>query len=233
MLTNKKIYDKIRRNVIKEVADMTDKERALLAVEALKAEYPDAICSLVYTDPLQLLIATRLAAQCTDARVNMVTPQLFETYKNVDDFANADVADVEELIKSCGLYKTKARDIVAMCRELKENFNGIVPDTIEELTTLSGIGRKTANLIVGDIFHKPAVVVDTHCIRITSKLGFHNIKDAVKIEKILRKILPSEESNDFCHRLVLHGRAVCTARSPKCELCCMKSFCKYYAEQVK
>lgn len=210
---------------------MTDKERATLAVEALKAEYPDAICSLVYTDPLQLLIATRLAAQCTDARVNMVTPTLFETYKNVNEFANADVADVEEIIKSCGLYKTKARDIVAMCIALRDNFNGIVPDNIKELTSLPGIGRKTANLIIGDIFHKPAVVVDTHCIRITGKLGFHNIKDAVKIEKILRDILPPEESNDFCHRLVLHGRAVCTARSPKCEICCMKDFCKYNAEK--
>ncbi|MEE1125733.1 MAG: endonuclease III [Acutalibacteraceae bacterium] len=212
---------------------MTDKERALMAVEALKAEYPDAICSLVYTDPLQLLIATRLAAQCTDARVNMVTPKLFEVYKNVEEFANADVADVEELIKSCGLYKTKARDIVAMSIALRDNFNGAVPDTIEELITLPGIGRKTANLIVGDIFNKPAVVVDTHCIRITGKLGFHNIKDAVKIERLLRNLLPPEESNDFCHRIVLHGRAVCTARSPKCELCCMKDFCRYYADKAQ
>lgn len=209
---------------------MTDKKRALLAVDALKKEYPDAICSLVYTDPLQLLIATRLAAQCTDARVNIVTPQLFATYKNVDEFANAKVEDVEELIKSCGLYKTKAKDIVAMCIALRDNFNGIVPDTIEQLITLPGIGRKTANLVVGDIFHKPAVVVDTHCIRITGKLGFHNIKDAAKIEKILRDILPSEESNDFCHRLVLHGRAVCNARSPKCDICCMNSFCKFALE---
>lgn len=213
--------------------ELTDKERALMAVEALKAEYPDAICSLVYTDPLQLLIATRLAAQCTDARVNMVTPNLFEAYKNVEEFANADVADVEQLIKSCGLYKTKARDIVAMCIALRDNFNGIVPDTIEELISLPGIGRKTANLIIGDIFNKPAVVVDTHCIRITGKLGFHNIKDAVKIEKLLRAVLPPQESNDFCHRLVLHGRAVCTARSPKCELCCMKNFCRYYADKAK
>lgn len=210
---------------------MTDKERAMLAVDALKAEYPDAICSLVYTDPLQLLIATRLAAQCTDARVNMVTPKLFKAYKDVNEFANADVADVEELIKSCGLYKTKARDIVAMCIALRDNFNGIVPDTIEELVSLPGIGRKTANLIIGDIFNKPAVVVDTHCIRITSKLGFHNIKDAVKIERLLRAVLPPQESNDFCHRLVLHGRAVCTARNPKCELCCMKGFCKYNTEK--
>ena len=204
---------------------MTDKERALKAIDALKKEYPDAICSLVYDDPLQLLIATRLAAQCTDARVNIVTPALFERFKTVDDFAQADVSEVEEYIKRCGLYKTKARDIVAMAKALKENFGGIVPDTIEQLVTLPGIGRKTANLVVGDIFHKSAVVVDTHCIRITSRLGFHSIKDPVKIEKILRQILPPEESNDFCHRLVLHGRAVCTARSPKCELCCMREFC--------
>ena len=179
----------------------------------------------MYDDPLQLLIATRLAAQCTDARVNIVTPALFERFKTVDDFAQADVSEVEEYIKSCGLYKTKAKDIVAMAKALKENFGGVVPDTIEQLVTLPGIGRKTANLVVGDIFHKSAVVVDTHCIRITSRLGFHSIKDPVKIEKILRQILPPEESNDFCHRLVLHGRAVCTARSPKCELCCMREFC--------
>lgn len=204
---------------------MTDKERAVKAIDALKKEYPDAICSLVYDDPLQLLIATRLAAQCTDARVNIVTPALFERFKTVDDFAQADVSEIEEYIKSCGLYKTKARDIVAMAKALKEIFGGVVPDTIEQLVTLPGIGRKTANLVVGDIFHKSAVVVDTHCIRITSRLGFHSIKDPVKIEKILRQILPPEESNDFCHRLVLHGRAVCTARSPKCEICCMKDFC--------
>ncbi len=209
---------------------MTDKQRACLAVEALKKQYPDAICSLVYTDPLQLLIATRLAAQCTDARVNMVTPCLFTTYKNVDEFANARVEDVEQIIKSCGLYKTKARDIIAMCIALRDNFGGIVPDTVEQLITLPGIGRKTANLVVGDIYHKPAVVVDTHCIRITSRLGFHNIKDATKIEKILREVLPPDESNDFCHRLVLHGRAVCTARKAKCEECSMNSFCKYALE---
>lgn len=204
---------------------MTDNQRALKAIDALKKEYPDAICSLVYDDPLQLLIATRLAAQCTDARVNIVTPALFERFKTVDDFADAEVSEVEEYIKSCGLYKTKARDIVAMAKALKENFGGVVPDTIEQLITLPGIGRKTANLVVGDIYHKSAVVVDTHCIRLTSRLGFHNIKDPVKIEKILREILPPEESNDFCHRLVLHGRAVCQARSPKCEICCMKDFC--------
>lgn len=204
---------------------MTDKERALAAVDALKKEYPDAVCSLFYTQPLQLLIATRLAAQCTDARVNMVTPKLFDAYKTVDDFAQANVEDVQQLIKSCGLYKTKARDIVAMCTALRDRFGGNVPDTVEQLVTLPGVGRKTANLVVGDIFKKPAVVVDTHCIRITSRLGFHSIKDAAKIEKILRELLPPEESNDFCHRIVLHGRAVCTARSPKCSICCMQSIC--------
>ena len=206
--------------------DITPKERAALAVAALKKEYPNAVCSLVYTDPLQLLIATRLAAQCTDARVNIVTPALFERFKTASDLAQADVTEVEEYIKSCGLYKTKARDIVKMAQQLCDNFNGEVPGTIEELTTLAGIGRKTANLVVGDIFKKPAVVVDTHCIRITSRLGFHNIKDAKKIEYILREALDPNESNDFCHRLVLHGRAVCTARKPKCDKCCMSEFCE-------
>lgn len=201
-------------------------ERALLAVEALKKEFPDAICSLTYSDPLQLLVATRLAAQCTDARVNMVTPDLFAKYQNAQDFANADVKDVEELIKSCGLYKTKAKSLVDMGKALTENYGGVVPDTIEELIKLPGIGRKTANLIVGDIFGKPAVVVDTHCIRITKRLGLHQEKDQKKIEFILRDLLPPEESNDFCHRLVLHGRKTCDARKPKCENCCMKDFCK-------
>ena len=213
-----------------ENIEMDNKERALLAVEALKKEYPDAICSLEYTDPLQLMIATRLAAQCTDARVNLVTPVLFSHFPDLDSFAAAKVEDVEKDIRSCGLYKTKARDIVAMCRMLKEDFGGVMPDTVEELTKLPGIGRKTANLVVGDVFHKPAVVVDTHCIRLTSRLGFHKLKDAVKIERILRDALPPEESNDFCHRLVLHGRAVCDARKPNCEICCMKSFCDYAQE---
>lgn len=203
------------------------KEKAVKAVELLEKEYPEAICSLVYSDPLQLLIATRLAAQCTDKRVNIVTPALFDRFKNAEDFAQADAEEVEEYIKSCGLYKTKARDIVNMCRELCGRFGGTVPDNIEELVTLPGVGRKTANLVVGDIFGKPAVVVDTHCIRITGRLGFHDSKDAVKIEKILRELLPAEKSNDFCHRLVLHGRAVCDARKPKCDVCCLKEICCY------
>ncbi len=204
---------------------MTPKEKADKAVMLLEKEYPDAVCSLVYTDPLQLLIATRLAAQCTDKRVNMVTPALFSRFPDAQSFAQAEPEEIEEYIRSCGLYKTKAKDISAMAKMLCEKHNGVVPDTIDELIKLPGIGRKTANLVVGDIFGKPAVVVDTHCIRITSRLGFHNIKDASRIEKILRPLLPEDKSNDFCHRLVLHGRAVCTARSPKCNICCMKDIC--------
>ena len=156
----------------------------------------------------------------------MVTPALFERFPTVDDFAEASVDEVAEYIKSCGLYKTKSKDIVALSKKLRDDFGGVVPDTIEELTTLPGVGRKTANLICGDIFGKPAVVVDTHCIRITTKLGLHKQTDPKKIETELKKLLPPEESNDFCHRLVLHGRAVCTARSPKCAQCCMNAFCR-------
>lgn len=206
---------------------MTNKKLAELAISALKQEYPDALCSLSYKEPLQLLIATRLAAQCTDARVNMVTPALFERFKSVEDFAVATPEEVEPYIKSCGFYRTKSRDIVNMCKMLLDEFNGEVPDTIEALTKLPGVGRKTANLIVGDIYGKPAVVVDTHCIRITHRLGFHNLKDAAKIEKVLRQVLPEMDSNDFCHRLVLHGRAVCKAGKPQCEKCRMKAFCKF------
>ena len=205
---------------------MTKKQIALQAVEALKKEYPDAICSLTYTDPLQLLIATRLAAQCTDARVNMVTPALFERFSDAKAFADAQYEEVEEYIKSCGLYKTKAKDLVELGKMLVNDFDSTVPDTLEELITLPGIGRKTANLVMGDIFKKPAVVVDTHCIRITRRLGLHEEKDAKKIEFILRDLLPEDESNDFCHRIVLHGRAVCTARKAMCENCCMSEFCR-------
>lgn len=197
----------------------------MLAVEALKKEYPEAICSLDYRDPFQLLVATRLAAQCTDARVNLVTPALFKEFPDAESMAGADVERIKELIHSCGFYNTKSRDLIEMSKSIMENFGGNVPDTIEELTTLSGVGRKTANLIVGDIYGKPAVVVDTHCIRITRRLGLHKEKDAGKIEKILRELLPPEESNDFCHRLVLHGRAVCKAPTPVCGNCTMQDFC--------
>lgn len=206
---------------------MTRQERALLAVEALKKEYPEAICSLDYTDPLQLLIATRLAAQCTDARVNMVTPALFARFPTLDAFCEGTVEEIEELVRSCGLYKTKARDIYNMCHVLRDHYNGVIPDTVEELTKLPGVGRKTANLVVGDVYGKPAVVTDTHCIRISGLLGLTDSNVPLKVEKDLRAVLPPEESNDFCHRTVLHGRAVCVARNSRCEICCMQAFCRH------
>ena len=205
---------------------MTKKELARLAVDALKAEYPDAICSLEYQDPLQLLIATRLSAQCTDARVNLVTPGLFARFPTLEAFCDGTEEEIGELIRSCGFYNTKSKDILGMCRMIRDQFEGVVPDTIEDLTKLPGVGRKTANLIVGDIYHKPAVVTDTHCIRITGRLGLTKNTAPEKVEQDLRAVLPPEESNDFCHRLVLHGRAVCTARKALCENCCMASFCK-------
>lgn len=205
---------------------MTKKELALKSVEALKTEYPDALCSLHASNPLELLIATRLSAQCTDARVNLVTPALFEKYPTLEDYCNADVKDIESIIHSCGFYHGKARDIIAMAQKIKSNFNGRVPDTIEELTSLQGVGRKTANLIIGDVYKKPAVVCDTHLIRIANRLGLVATKDPVKVETVLKKLLPPTESNDFCHRAVLHGRAVCTARKAYCEKCCMSDFCK-------
>ena len=205
---------------------MTKKQRAISAVEALKKEYPEAICSLNYKDEFQLLAATRLSAQCTDARVNIVTPALFEKYPTVEAFAEAEVADVEELIRSCGFYRTKAKELVEMAKKIISDFGGKVPDNIEDLTSLPGVGRKTANLICGDIFGKPAVVADTHLIRISNLLGLVETKDPFKVEMQLKELLPAEESNDFCHRCVLHGRAVCIARRPDCENCCMAEFCK-------
>ena len=204
---------------------MTKKQRAHAAVEALKTLYPEAVCSLTADNPLQLLIATRLSAQCTDARVNLVTPGLFANFPTLDSLADADPEAVGEHIRSCGLYKTKARDIVAMCRMLREEYGGVVPDTVEELTKLPGVGRKTANLICGDVYGKPAVVADTHCIRITGRLGLTDSKDPYKVEVQLKKLLPPEESNDFCHRLVHFGRDVCVARSPRCAVCPMAEWC--------
>lgn len=205
---------------------MTKKEKALLAVEALKKEYPDAICALNSSNDFELLVATRLSAQCTDARVNLVTPALFAKYPALEDYANAKVEDVEELIHSCGFYHGKARDIIGMAQKILSDFNGKVPDNIEDLTSLPGVGRKTANLICGDVYGKPAVVADTHLIRITNLLGLVDTKDPYKVELALKKILPPEESNNFCHRVVLHGRAVCIARRPQCDKCCMAEFCK-------
>ena len=210
---------------------MTKKETALLAVERLKAKYPNAVCSLVYEKPYELLIATRLSAQCTDARVNIVTKDLFRRFTSLEDFAAADIHDIEDVIKPCGLYKTKAKSIKEMCTQLIVNFGSQLPDTIEELTTLSGIGRKTANLILGDIFHKPAIVVDTHCIRITNRLGLANGNDPYKVELQLQKVLPPDESSDFCHRIVHFGREVCKARKPDCEACPLQDICADFQQR--
>lgn len=206
---------------------MTDKQRALAAVDAMKAAYPDALCALDYKTPFQLLVATRLSAQCTDARVNLVTPALFAKYPTENELAEAALADVEALIHSCGFYHGKARDLIGAAQMVRDVYHGSLPDTVEELTKLPGVGRKTANLIVGDVFHKPAVVTDTHVIRITNLLGLVKTKEPQKVETALRKLLPPDESNDFCHRLVLHGRAVCVARRPACAACVMKDFCKH------
>lgn len=194
-------------------------------IELLKKRYPGAVCSLEYSNALNLLIATRLSAQCTDARVNMVTPALFERFKTLESFAEADVTEVENLVRTCGLYKTKARDIIAMTKMLRDMYGGVIPDTVEELIKLPGVGRKTANLVVGDIYGKPAVVTDTHCIRISNRLGLCDSKDPFKVEKALRELLPENESNAFCHRLVLFGRDVCSARSPKCHDCPLNKLC--------
>lgn len=205
---------------------MDKKEKAYFAVQALKKEYPDAICSLQAQDPFQLLVATRLSAQCTDARVNLVTPALFAKFGTAETMAQAPIDEVETLIHSCGFYRGKARDLVGMAQKIIAEFDGRVPDTIEALTSLPGVGRKTANLICGDVYHMPsAVVADTHLIRITNLLGLVSTKDPYKVELALRELLPPEESNDFCHRCVLHGRAVCIARRPQCDKCCMQSVC--------
>lgn len=204
---------------------MTKKERVTKAVEALENLYPDAICSLEYTDAFQLLIATRLAAQCTDARVNIVTPSLFEKYPDAASMSKATVEDVSELIKTCGLYKTKAKDLVGIAKMITEEFGGTVPDTIEQLTRLPGVGRKTANLVCGDIYGKPAVVTDTHFIRLCNRLGFVDTTNPLKVENAMRKLLPPDKSNDFCHRSVLFGRDICTARKTYCEKCPLAEFC--------
>lgn len=204
---------------------MTKKERANGVIQRLEGVYPDALCSLTYSQPHELMIAGRLSAQCTDARVNIVTKELFAKYKSINDFAEADVHDVEEIVKPCGLYKTKALSIVTMCRQIRDDYNGNIPDSIEELTKLAGIGRKTANLIMGDVFHKPAVVTDTHCIRICGRLGLTKSKEPAKVEQELLKILPPDKSSDFCHRLVLFGREYCKARGERCNECPVSDLC--------
>ncbi len=212
----------------------TKKEtNALLAVEALKQLYPNAKCSLNAKTPFQLLVATRLSAQCTDARVNLVTPALFERLPDAESFQNAQIEEIEALIKSCGLYKTKARDLKRLSEVLVEQYSGELPKTLEELVKLPGVGRKTANLICGDVYGLPAVVADTHCIRISNRLGLANSRDPKKVEMQLKALLPPKESNAFCHRLVLFGREICAARAPKCEGCPMNTFCKEYKSAKK
>lgn len=205
------------------------KESVLAIVNGLKSLYPDALCSLQYEKDYELLFAVRLSAQCTDERVNMVTPALFERFPTLEAFAQAEVEEVGQYIHSCGFFRTKSRDLVLCAQMLLQEYGGKVPNTMEDLLRLPGIGRKTANLILGDIHDTPGVVVaDTHCIRISGRLGLTDgTKDPAKVEQQLRKQLPPEESNDFCHRLVLHGRAVCTARKANCEACILVPWCKH------
>lgn len=209
---------------------MKKQEIADLACTELEKLYPGAQCTLDYGEPYQLMMATRLAAQCTDARVNVVTKTLFKKYPTLQAFADADLAELEQDVKPCGFYHTKAKSLKEMAGQLINNFGGEVPSTMEELLTLSGVGRKTANLILGDVFGKPAVVTDTHCIRISGRLGLTSNKEPAKVEKDLVKLLPPETSSDFCHRTVQFGRDICRARSPKCGECPLNYFCRYYAQ---
>ena len=214
---------------------MKNHEDVLAIVEELKKLYPEGLCSLQYPKPYELLFSVRLAAQCTDERVNMVTPALFARFPTLESLAQADPAEVETYIHSTGFFRAKARDIVLASQMLLQEYGGKVPDTMEDLLKLPGVGRKTANLILGDVYHTPGVVVaDTHCIRISGLLGLTDgTKDPGKVEQQLRAILPPEESNDFCHRLVLHGRAVCIARRPQCQSCTLRPWCDYFTKQQK
>ena len=203
-------------------------------IAALKERYPSALCALQYEKDYELMIAVRLSAQCTDARVNLITPALFARFPTLDAFADADVAEVETYVHSCGFYRQKAKDIVQACQILRAEHGGRVPDTMEALLKLPGVGRKTANLLLGDIYRRPgSVVCDTHCIRISNRLGLASGKEPEKVEKQLRAILPPEESSDFCHRIVLFGRDLCTARSPKCGECPLRPFCKAFTAEER
>ena len=197
-------------------------------IDALNEKYPDAICALHYQKDYELMIAVRLSAQCTDARVNLVTPALFTDYPTLEAMANADITDVEGYIHSCGFYRQKAKDIVLACQMLLTEYGGKVPGTMEELLRLPGVGRKTANLLLGDLYKEPgSVVCDTHCMRICERLGLSKGREPEKVEKQLRAVLPPEESSDFCHRIVLFGREICTARAPKCDQCPLAIYCKH------
>ena len=212
----------------KEVILMTKKQRALEVIRLLKEEYPSTHCTLDYDAAWKLLVSVRLAAQCTDERVNVIVEILFDKYPSIEALASANVEDIEEIVRPCGLGKSKAKDISACMKMLKEKYNCQVPDTMDELLNLPGVGRKSANLIMGDVYGKPAIVTDTHCIRLCNRIGLvDQIKEPKKVEMALWKIIPPEESNDFCHRLVDHGRAVCTARTtPYCERCTLSEICK-------
>lgn len=206
---------------------MTKKKLALEIIERLKKEYPNAVCSLDYDDAWKLLVSVRLAAQCTDARVNIVVQDLYEKYPDINSLADASQEEIEEIVKPCGLGKSKARDINKCMQILRDEYDGKVPDDFEKLLKLPGVGRKSANLIMGDVFGRPAIVTDTHCIRLTNRMGLVNgIKEPKKVEMELWKIIPAEEGSDFCHRLVEHGRQICTARTkPYCEKCCLNDIC--------
>ncbi len=205
---------------------MTKKETVLKIKEVFDTVYADAECSLNFTTPHELLVAVQLSAQCTDARVNLVTPSLFEKYKSVYEFARADEDELCELIRSCGFYRAKGRNIIASSKKICSDFNGIVPDNLPDLLSLSGVGRKTANLILGDIYGKPGLVIDTHAIRLTNRIGLVSTKEPVKIEFSLAKIVPDDYQTRFCHQLVYHGRAVCKASKPLCSSCPIAEFCK-------
>ena len=208
-----------------------NKKQAVEIFELLKKQYPDAKCSLDFNTPFEMMVAVMLSAQCTDARVNLITPALFTAYPTLEAMANADIADVERLVHSCGFYKHKARDIVLGCQMLLTDYGGKVPGTMEELLRIPGVGRKTANLLLGDLYNVPgSIVCDTHCIRIAGRLGLTDgTKDPEKCEQQLRKVLPPDQSSDFCHRIVLFGREVCTARGPKCGECPLAMHCKVFA----
>lgn len=206
---------------------MTKKKLALEVISRLKKEYPEAKCTLAYDKAWQLLVSVRLAAQCTDARVDMITPILYEKYPSVKALAEAPVEEIEKIVRPCGLGNSKARDISACMKVINEEYGGNVPNNMKELLALPGVGRKSANLIMGDVFGEPAIVTDTHCIRLSNLIGLvDDIKEPGKVEKELWKIIPPEEGNDLCHRFVLHGRAVCVARRPECDRCCLKDICK-------
>lgn len=205
---------------------MTKKERVELLLELMDKTYPEVKCSLNYSNPLEMLIATQLSAQCTDARVNIVTEELFKRYRSAQDFADADILELQEYIRSAGFYKNKSKNIITCCKRLVEVYGGEVPDTMDDLLTLAGTGRKTANLVLGDIFGQPAVVVDTHCIRLSNRIGLTTSKDPEKIEFELKKIIPPGRQLKLCHQFVYHGRAVCGARSPKCSECTIRPACK-------